>query len=168
MNHNSNQRCGCLCRPQIPTPPCMNTDCSCKDTSFPPPGPQASMPPNACRPNFRPAPPTPCAMPQIPAPQPQAAASAMQPGTPVTPPGTSVIQPRMTQTSQNASGSPAPSCGCNTERPLFPNGNPAQMPIAMAYVPWQMWGQTYPMEQGFVRGTIFPELDLPFMMGRCR
>lgn len=42
-----------------------------------------------------------------------------------------------------------------------------QMPIAMAYVPRQKWCQTYPMEQGFQRGTIFPELDLPFEMGRC-
>lgn len=43
-----------------------------------------------------------------------------------------------------------------------------QMPIGMAYVPWQQWCQTYPMEQGFRQGTIFPELDLTFMMGRCR
>lgn len=44
----------------------------------------------------------------------------------------------------------------------------SQYSLAMAYVPWQQWRQTYPMEQGFVRGTIFPELDLPFVMGRCR
>lgn len=42
------------------------------------------------------------------------------------------------------------------------------MPTAMGYVPWQQWGQTYPLEQGLNRGTIFPELDLPFVMGRCR
>lgn len=41
-------------------------------------------------------------------------------------------------------------------------------PIGMAYVPWQKWQQPYPIEQGFNRGTIFPELDLPFMMGRCQ
>lgn len=29
MNPNNNQRCGCPCRPQIPAPPCMNTDCGC-------------------------------------------------------------------------------------------------------------------------------------------
>lgn len=44
----------------------------------------------------------------------------------------------------------------------------SQMPVGMAYVPWQKWCQTYPIEQGFQRGTIFPELDLPFTMGRCR
>ena len=41
-------------------------------------------------------------------------------------------------------------------------------PIGMGYVPWQQWGQTYPLERALERGTIFPELDLPFMMGRCR
>lgn len=46
--------------------------------------------------------------------------------------------------------------------------DPVNMPAAMAYVPWQQWRQTYPMEKGFSRGTIFPELDLPFVMGRCR
>lgn len=44
----------------------------------------------------------------------------------------------------------------------------ANMPIAMAYVPWQQWRQTYPMDKALSRGTIFPELDLPFVMGRCR
>lgn len=42
------------------------------------------------------------------------------------------------------------------------------MPIGMAYVPWQRWGTTYPVDQGLKRGTIFPDLDLPFVMGRCR
>jgi len=47
-------------------------------------------------------------------------------------------------------------------------GNMSGMPIGMGYVPWQRWGQTYPVPQGFERGTIFPELDMPFVMGRCR
>lgn len=51
--------------------------------------------------------------------------------------------------------------------PAMP-GSMAGMPIGMGYVPWQRWGQTYPLSQGFQRGTIFPELDLPFVMGRCR
>lgn len=41
-------------------------------------------------------------------------------------------------------------------------------PLSMAYVPWQKWEQTYPEEQGLKRGTIFPDLDFPFMMGGCR
>jgi len=36
------------------------------------------------------------------------------------------------------------------------------MALAMAYVPWQRWQKTYPLEEGFHHGTIFPELDLPF------
>ena len=62
-------------------------------------------------------------------------------------------------------------------RPLSPgcagNGMPAGVfptytPIGMGYVPMQQWGQLYPAGTGFQRGTIFPELDLPFQMGRCR
>lgn len=42
------------------------------------------------------------------------------------------------------------------------------MPVAMAYTPMQRWNQVYDKERGLTRGTIFPELDLPFVMGRCR
>lgn len=40
-------------------------------------------------------------------------------------------------------------------------------PVGMGYVPWQRWETPYPMERGFRRGTIFPSLDYPFVMGRC-
>ena len=36
------------------------------------------------------------------------------------------------------------------------------LPIAMAYTPMQQWKTTYSAEKGLSRGTIFPELDLPF------
>lgn len=36
------------------------------------------------------------------------------------------------------------------------------LPIAMAYTPMQQWKSTYSAEKGLSRGTIFPELDLPF------
>jgi len=36
------------------------------------------------------------------------------------------------------------------------------LPLAMAYVPRQRWNTTYEPETGFVCGTIFPELNLPF------
>lgn len=36
------------------------------------------------------------------------------------------------------------------------------LPIAMAYTPMQQWKTTYSPEKGLARGTIFPELDLPF------
>ena len=37
--------------------------------------------------------------------------------------------------------------------------------IRMGYVPVQSWQQPYALETAFRRGTIFPDLDLPFMMG---
>lgn len=39
---------------------------------------------------------------------------------------------------------------------------PERTPLAMAYVPVQQWGETYSIEKGLERGTVFPELDLPF------
>lgn len=41
----------------------------------------------------------------------------------------------------------------------------AGLPLAMAYVPWQQWGKTYEPAEGWKRGTIFPDLDLPFEGG---
>ena len=43
------------------------------------------------------------------------------------------------------------------------------LPIAMAYVPWQRWQNIYDAEKGFCNGTIFQELNLPFEgMGGCQ
>lgn len=36
------------------------------------------------------------------------------------------------------------------------------MPLAMAYVPWQQFKNTYDLEKALSVGTIFPELDLRF------
>lgn len=49
---------------------------------------------------------------------------------------------------------------CNTACSQTETRQP--MALAMAYVPWQRWQETYPLEKGLQRGTIFPELDLPF------
>ena len=38
-----------------------------------------------------------------------------------------------------------------------------RLPLVMAYVPWQEWGERYENERGFDRGTIFPDLYYPFM-----
>ena len=38
-----------------------------------------------------------------------------------------------------------------------------KFPIAMAYVRWQELGKMYQPELGLVRGTLFPDLDKPFM-----
>lgn len=38
----------------------------------------------------------------------------------------------------------------------------SQFPIAMVYVPWQRFSQTYELSKGLCAGTIFPELNKPF------
>ncbi len=41
-------------------------------------------------------------------------------------------------------------------------------PVAMAYVPWQHMSKIYDnLEDAFMIGTIFPELDKPFTGRRC-
>ena len=48
--------------------------------------------------------------------------------------------------------------------PCYDRGDPLEnMTIAMAYVPWQQWRQIYEPAKGFHRGTIFKELDKPFV-----
>lgn len=37
-----------------------------------------------------------------------------------------------------------------------------EYPIAMAYVPWQKWGETYSPDVALAKGTLFPELYLPY------
>lgn len=51
----------------------------------------------------------------------------------------------------------------NSTRSEISSGRfPKNTPIAMAYVPCQQWTETYSIEKGLERGTVFPELDLPF------
>lgn len=49
-------------------------------------------------------------------------------------------------------------CKLTDERTPFPE-NPVP---AMAYIPFQQWGEIYEPMKGFDRGTIFPVLDKPF------
>lgn len=42
-----------------------------------------------------------------------------------------------------------------------------QLPLAMAYVPIQTWGDVYLPNRALARGTLFPVLDLPFGGGDC-
>lgn len=35
--------------------------------------------------------------------------------------------------------------------------------LAMAYVPWQTWRDIYEVEKALEHGTIFRELDMPFL-----
>lgn len=41
------------------------------------------------------------------------------------------------------------------------------MHLAMAYMPWQKFGETFSCSDGFQKGTIFPELYKPFLRGGC-
>lgn len=57
------------------------------------------------------------------------------------------------------------SCSCR-QNPM--RQNPANdaligLPLAMAYVPWQQWSCPYEAMKGFHRGTLFEDLDKPFM-----
>lgn len=70
------------------------------------------------------------------------------------------------------------SCGCRRDNNSYTQNSDNNMSrrcgdmegfaLAMAYVPWQMWNEIYPLNTGLQRGTIFPELDKPFFRGRCR
>lgn len=48
-----------------------------------------------------------------------------------------------------------------TPMPRFPKNTP----LAMAYVPFQQWGDVYGEDDALKSGTLFPELDLPFGRG---
>lgn len=37
------------------------------------------------------------------------------------------------------------------------------VPLGMAYVPWQIWDDVYDLNKGLHAGTIFPCLDKPFI-----
>ena len=49
----------------------------------------------------------------------------------------------------------------------LPEREEARFPVAMTYTPWQRWGEPYCAQKGLERGTIFPDLDLPFAGRRC-
>ena len=46
----------------------------------------------------------------------------------------------------------------------------SELPLAMAYVPWQHFTGMYDLDEGLHYGTIFPELNKPFLGskgGKC-
>lgn len=51
--------------------------------------------------------------------------------------------------------------GCNKETTLN------ELPIAMAYVPWQSYENIYSLSQALQNGTMFCELNLDFAGRRC-
>lgn len=68
----------------------------------------------------------------------------------------------------------SPACSFPARRPEScpdtRNDLPEGFPPAMAYVPWQQWRDIYELCTGFRQGTIFRELDKPFLRkgGRCK
>ena len=44
-----------------------------------------------------------------------------------------------------------------------PSVFPARTPLAMAYVPMQVWRNLYSARDALVQGTLFSELNLPFL-----
>ncbi len=42
------------------------------------------------------------------------------------------------------------------------------LPLAMAYVPTQVFGNLYPYREGWGRGTLFADLDKPYEGGCCK
>lgn len=64
---------------------------------------------------------------------------------------------------QNRQTMPRP-CRGNSDR----NDPLAGMAVAMAYVPWQFMSETYEPDKALQYGTIFPELNKPFLgKGGC-
>lgn len=45
---------------------------------------------------------------------------------------------------------------------------PKDMPLAMAYVPFQQWGDVHSSEDALESGTLFPDLVFPFGKGGGR
>lgn len=56
---------------------------------------------------------------------------------------------------------PENNCGCKDNNPHM-----GHMPIAMAYVPIQKWGEMYDPENALRQGTAFPQLNLTFCGSR--
>ncbi len=50
----------------------------------------------------------------------------------------------------------------STVRSKFDDVELKNLPLAMAFVPMQRWGEVYSENDALERGTLFPELDKPF------
>lgn len=53
-------------------------------------------------------------------------------------------------------------CGCSLKDEGYLSGGIDQLPLAMAYVPWQQWRKVMRADKGLACGTIFEELYMPF------
>ncbi len=77
---------------------------------------------------------------------------------PVQPPQDS-MHPRPPQGGSIQSPQPSPS---STDFSGFDVMYLSSLPLAMTYTPMQQWQKTYSDSVALSRGTLFPELDLPF------
>ncbi len=57
---------------------------------------------------------------------------------------------------------------CSACETVLPETECGDMVLAMAYVQMQPWGNLYEPEEGFGAGTVFPDLDKPFLGGGTR
>lgn len=77
-------------------------------------------------------------------------------------------RPMRNQAGNRRFSRPLPENGCGHQNPArFACADAAEFPIAMAYVPWQTFRDLYCYEKAFCVGSIFQELDKPFVIGRC-
>lgn len=65
----------------------------------------------------------------------------------------------------NNSVSAAPAGAKGKDCTPNPTPFPKQTPAAMAYIPFQQFEQIYPPEKALDYGTVFPELNKPFLGG---
>lgn len=171
MDHFSNQRHCCSNRCQ------GSPSCGCDDGCGMPP--QSIMPAKPC-PQVsaqRPVRPMPCPAPI----QPNCGcASNIAPAKPCCGGGVSNAVPMPAPRpscgcASNAEPMPRQGCGCGMSKsnPACTNNVVNNDPMAclvpgMCYVPWQRWPECpYEFCRAFQTGTIFPDLDKPFLIGRC-
>ncbi|MEI3320439.1 MAG: spore coat associated protein CotJA [Eubacterium sp.] len=58
-------------------------------------------------------------------------------------------------------------CGCKRNEGCDRGNEPVDSMVpAMSYVPWQIWRNIYCIEEGLEKGTIFEDMDKPYI-GRC-
>ncbi|MFA9376941.1 MAG: spore coat associated protein CotJA [Lachnotalea sp.] len=66
-----------------------------------------------------------------------------------------------------------PSCGCGYKQKMQSTIVPKScdsldnLALGMCYVPWQHWNDIYDLDKGLACGTIFRELNKPFLGSRC-
>ncbi len=73
--------------------------------------------------------------------------------------GRQFYPPQGTQRPRTAGRMQGPENGCPDTRDFFPEDTA----IAMAYVPWQKWEDLLEPCKGLEHGTIFSQLDKPFL-----